>query len=127
MILLLCIERANSTTMFTFALVKKLAQNIGISYSGSGKTAKSKTCNHIQYKSYCKGKCELSCWSFNNNKTHYIHTHLTKKNWVAKLILTFSRHDQYLNILISSPNNFSSQTNILLFKISMSTVGTLLY
>jgi hypothetical protein len=40
-------NRAYSTAMFTFALVKKLAQNIGISNSGSGKTAKSKTCNYL--------------------------------------------------------------------------------
>lgn len=33
--------------MFVFALLKKLAQNMGISNSGSGKTAKSKTCNMI--------------------------------------------------------------------------------
>jgi len=32
------------TTMFDFAEVKKLAQNMGTSYSASGKTVKSKTC-----------------------------------------------------------------------------------
>ena len=33
-----------NTTMFVLAVVKKLAQNMGTSYSAFGKTVKSKTC-----------------------------------------------------------------------------------
>ena len=40
-------ERAYSKIMFVFPLVKKLAQNMGTSYSGFGKTPKSKTCKII--------------------------------------------------------------------------------
>lgn len=37
-------EQAYKTTMFVLLVEKQLAQNMGTSNSGSGKTAKSKTC-----------------------------------------------------------------------------------
>lgn len=43
-------KKTYSNTMFVFALVKKLAQNMGTSYSGFGKTAKSKTCKNYKKK-----------------------------------------------------------------------------
>ena len=48
------IERAYSKIMFVFPLVKKLAQNMGTSYSGFGKTPKSKTCKRILREIYNK-------------------------------------------------------------------------
>ena len=47
-------ERANSKIMFVFPLIKKLAQNMGTSYSGFGKTPKSKTCKRILREIYNK-------------------------------------------------------------------------
>lgn len=49
--------------MFVFPLVKKLAQNMGTSYSGFGKTPKSKTCKklNLHLKSLYNNRGNIGC------------------------------------------------------------------
>ena len=97
-------ERAYSKIMFVFPLVKKLAQNMGTSYSGFGKTPKSKTCKRILREIYNK---RVLHWKnlCNSGRNKYSSLMFVKLFFFLHADTRYDEKRRFLSALFYSPLN----------------------